>query len=70
MDVEEYKSLIDEMGSERLQKYYKCYRKSGFPKEYFHCMFKEYVESRKRISMNSFTIFLFDFGKEDKDVEI
>ena len=52
--------LIEEMGLERLEKYMYCYASLKLPKDNFYFAFKDYIQDRKRISINSFKIFLLE----------
>lgn len=62
--------LIDEMGEERLAEYCKCYLLMNLPKDKFYFSFREYVESRDRISLNSFKDFLIRKNKEEYNKEL
>lgn len=50
--------ILNEMSEERLGEYCKCYLLMKFPKSEFYFIFKEYVENRDKISINSFREFL------------
>lgn len=59
--------IIEEMGEERLCKYIKCYLLLKLPKNQFYKTFKEYVDGREKISINSFRNFLIE--KNDKELK-
>lgn len=56
--IEYLMPFLNEMGEERLAEYCKCYLLMKFPKANFYFVFKEYVEHRDKISINSFREFL------------
>lgn len=58
--LESLEPLIEEMGEERLCKYMECYLLLKLPRNKFYKTFKEYVDGRKRISINSFRNFLLE----------
>lgn len=65
--LESLKPLIEEMGEERLSKYIECYLLLKLPKNKFYKTFKEYVDGREKISINSFKNFLVE--KSDNELK-
>ena len=65
--LESLEPLIEEMGEVRLSKYIECYLLLKLPKNQFYKTFKEYVDGREKISINSFRNFLLE--KNDKELK-